>query len=41
MRRSFYESPDPLEHSVMDYAGPDRRHVAIGPVGPLSNLTVI
>ena len=36
---SFYGSLDPLEHSVQDYAGPDGRHVAVGPVGPVRMLS--
>ena len=36
---SFYKSLDPLEHSVLDYAGPDGRHVAVGPVSPLGTLS--
>ena len=35
----FYNSLDPLEHSVLDYAGPDDRHVVIGPVGPFRTLS--
>ena len=31
---SFYKNLDPFEHSVLDHAGPDGRHVAVGPVGP-------
>ena len=34
---SSYKSLDPLEHSVLDYAGPDGRHVAVGPLGTLSS----
>ena len=36
---SFYGSLDPLEHSVLDYAGPDGQHVAVGPVGPSGTLS--
>ena len=31
---SFYKSLDPLEHSVLDYAGPDGRQVD-WPCGPV------
>ena len=30
---------DPLEHSVLDHAGPAGRHVAVGPVGPFRTLS--
>ena len=29
----------PLEHSVLDHAGPAGQHVAVGPVGPLRTLS--
>ena len=32
-------SLDPLEHSVLDYPGPDGRHVVVGPVGPFRTLS--
>ena len=28
-----------MEHSVLDCAGPDGRHVAVGPVGPFGTLS--
>ena len=34
-----FTSLDPLEHSVLDYAGPDGRHVAVDPVGPFRTLS--
>ena len=36
---SFYGNLDPLEHLVLDYAGPDGRHVAFGHVGPFRTLS--
>ena len=35
----FHEVLEPLEHSVLDHAGPAGRHVAVGPVGPLGTLS--
>ena len=35
----FHEVREPLEHSVLDHAGPAGRHVAVGPVGPLGTLS--
>ena len=35
----FYKNLDPLEHSVLDHADPDGRHVAVGPVGPYRTLS--
>ena len=34
----FHEVLGPLEHSVLDYAGPAGQHVAVGRVGPLRTL---
>ena len=36
---SFYGNLDPLEHSVLAYAGPNGRHVAVGPLDPLRTLS--
>ena len=36
---SFHEVLEPLEHSVLVPAGPARRLVAVGPVGPLRTLS--
>ena len=35
----FHEVLEPLEHSVLDHAGPAGRLVAVGPVGPLRTLS--
>ena len=35
----FHEVLKPLEHSVLDHAGPAGRHVVVGPVGPLRMLS--
>ena len=37
----FHEVLGPLEHSVLDHAGPAGRHVAMGPVGPYDMLQVL
>ena len=34
----FHDALRPLEHSVLDHAGPVGRHVAVGPVGPDETL---
>ena len=34
----FHDTLGPLEHSVLDHAGPVGRHVAVGPVGPDETL---
>ena len=36
----FHDVLGPLEHSVLDHAGPAGRHVAVGPVGPDETLQV-
>ena len=35
----LHKNLDPLEHSVLVYAGPAGRHVAVGPVGPFRMLS--
>ena len=35
----FYKNLEPLEHSVLDHAGPAGRHIAVGPVGPFRTLS--
>ena len=35
----FHEILDPLEHLVLDHAGPASRYVAVGPVGPFGTLS--
>ena len=35
---SFYGSLDPLEHSVLDFAGPDGRHVAVTLLARLARM---
>ena len=35
----FHEVLGPLEHSVLDYAGPAGQHVSVGPVGLLRTLS--
>ena len=37
----FHDALGPLEHSVLDHAGPVGRHVAVGPVGPDETLQVL
>ena len=37
----FHDVLGPLEHSVLDHAGPTGRHVAVGPVGPDGTLQVL
>ena len=34
----FHKNLDPLEHSVLDHAGPAGRHIDVGPVGPFMTL---
>ena len=37
----FHDALGPLEHSVLDHAGPVGRHVAVSPVGPDKALQVL
>ena len=35
----FHKNLDPLEHSVLDHAGPAGRHIAVHPVGSFRTLS--